>query len=255
MITSQTVTTMEGLTAIVTGAGSGIGLATARQLSSEGVRVFGFDIEEGEMAGVAEWVSCDVGDTASVEHALTVVTTSVERLDILINNAGIGAIGSVEFATDDEWTRVLNVNVVGLSRVTAAALPLLRHSSVAAVVNTCSVAAAVGLPDRDVYTASKGAVQALTMAMAADYLREGIRVNCVNPGTADTPWVTRLLDQAEDPVAERSALERRQPSGRLVSAEEVASAICFLAHPRQAAMTGTVLAVDGGMHSLRIRAE
>lgn len=246
---------LEGLTAIVTGAASGIGLATARQLAAGGVRVFGLDLVEGGMAGAAEWVPCDVGDSLSVEQAVARVASHIDRLDILINNAGIGSIGSVEAATDDEWTRVLNVNVVGLSRVTAAALHLLRRSSVSAVVNTCSVAAAVGLPDRAVYTASKGAVQALTMAMAADYLREGIRVNCVNPGTADTPWVTRLLDQADDPVAERSALERRQPSGRLVSADEVASAICFLAHPRQAAMTGTVLAVDGGMHSLRVRAE
>lgn len=248
-------TTMHGLVAVVTGAGSGIGLATARLLASEGVRVFGFDLREGEMGGVAEWVSCDVGDSESVARAMARVAEATDRLDIVINNAGIGAIGTIETATDDEWASVLNVNVVGLSRVTAAALPMLRRSSSAAVVNTCSVAAAVGLPERAVYTASKGAVQALTMSMAADYLREGIRVNCVNPGTADTPWVSRLLDQADDPVAERSALEKRQPTGRLVSADEVASAICFLAHPRQTAVTGTVLAVDGGMHSLRIRAE
>ena len=255
MVTSSPVDTLEGLTAIVTGAGSGIGLATARQLSSQGARVFGFDLVEGEMAGDAEWVSCDIGVTESVASAMEVVTARAGRLDILINNAGVGAIGSIEAATDDEWARVLNINVVGIARVTSAAMSLLRRSSVAAVVNTCSVAAAVGLPDRAVYTASKGAVQALTMAMAADYLREGIRVNCVNPGTADTPWVTRLLDQSEDPIAERSALEKRQPSGRLVSADEVASAICFLANPRQEAITGTVLAVDGGMASLRIRAE
>lgn len=246
---------MRGLIAVVTGAGSGIGLATARLLAAEGVRVFGFDLREGEMAGAAEWIPCDVGDSESVTRAMAQVADSSDRLDIVINNAGIGAIGSIEAATDEEWASVLNVNVVGLSRVTAAALPMLRRSAAAAVVNTCSVAAAVGLPERAVYTASKGAVQALTMAMAADYLREGIRVNCVNPGTADTPWVSRLLDKADDPVAERSALEKRQPTGRLVSADEVASAICFLAHPRQAAITGTVLAVDGGMHSLRIRAE
>jgi NAD(P)-dependent dehydrogenase (short-subunit alcohol dehydrogenase family) len=160
----------------------------------------------------------------------------------------------VEDGTDDEWHNVLNVNVVGIARVTQAALPLLRASSWAAIVNTCSIAATVGLPQRAIYSASKGAVQALTLAMAADYIHEGIRVNCVNPGTADTPWVGRLLDLASDPTAERNALEQRQPSGRLVTAEEVASSIRFLASPAQRATTGTILAVDGGMDGLRVQA-
>ena len=102
-------------------------------------------------------------------------------------------------------------------------------------------------------SASKGAVLALTMAMAADHVREGIRVNCVNPGTADTPWVGRLLDVAEDPAAERAALEARQPMGRLVSADEVAHAIAYLASPRSGSTTGTALEVDGGVTHLRIR--
>jgi 2-keto-3-deoxy-L-fuconate dehydrogenase len=103
------------------------------------------------------------------------------------------------------------------------------------------------------YSASKGAVQSLTLAMAADYAREGIRVNCVNPGTVDTPWVARLLDAAPDPRAERAALEARQPLGRMVSATEVADAIAYLASPRAASTTGTVLTVDGGMAGLRVR--
>jgi NAD(P)-dependent dehydrogenase (short-subunit alcohol dehydrogenase family) len=105
------------------------------------------------------------------------------------------------------------------------------------------------------YSASKGAVYSLTLAMAADHLREGIRVNCVNPGTADTPWVGRLLDSAPDPQAERAALNARQPSGRLVSADEVASAIAYLASPAAAAVSGASIAVDGGMQGLRLRAE
>ena len=121
------------------------------------------------------------------------------------------------------------------------------------MVNTCSIAATAGLPDRAVYSASKGAVLSLTLAMAADHLREGIRVNCVNPGTADTPWVARLLDSAPDPVAERAALEARQPSGRLVTPEEVAFAVLYLAGPHAGATTGTSLAVDGGMAGLRLR--
>jgi NAD(P)-dependent dehydrogenase (short-subunit alcohol dehydrogenase family) len=121
------------------------------------------------------------------------------------------------------------------------------------VVNTSSVAATAGLPQRAVYSASKGAVAALTRAMAADHVAEGIRVNSVSPGTADTPWVQRLLAAADDPAAERTALENRQPHGRLVAAEEVADAVAYLAGPRSRSTTGTSLDVDGGMQNLRLR--
>lgn len=154
---------------------------------------------------------------------------------------------------DDEWFRVLDVNVVGIARVSAAALPYLRRSKTPAIVNTSSIAATHGLPQRALYSASKGAVAALTRAMAADHLREGIRVNCVSPGTADTPWVGRLLDAADDPAAERQALEARQPHGRLVTAEEVAASIIFLADPANGSTSGTALPVDGGMHDLLLR--
>ncbi len=238
----------DGLTAIVTGAGSGIGLATARLLNNSGAKVYGFDISEGEMTGIATWVKCDISDSDSVEKAFKGITS----LDILINNAGIGAAGSVEDAKDEEWLKVLNINVVGLARVSRNAIPLLRKSKSAAIVNTCSVAAIVGIPKRAIYTASKGAVLSLTLAMAADHLADGIRVNCVNPGTADTPWVSRLLANAADATAERKALEARQPHGRLVSPEEVAQAICFLASPSQGSTTGTTLNIDGGLHGIRI---
>jgi NAD(P)-dependent dehydrogenase (short-subunit alcohol dehydrogenase family) len=129
---------------------------------------------------------------------------------------------------------------------------LLRKSKAASITNVCSVAATAGIPKRALYSATKGAVLSLTLAMANDHIAEGIRVNCVNPGTADTPWVQRLLAQAADPEAERKALEARQPMGRLVSAEEVARALCYLASPLQGSTTGTSLAVDGGMQGLRI---
>jgi len=238
----------QDLTAIVTGAGSGIGLATATLLKERGARVFGFDLQVGGMSDVATWVKCDVGDSQSVVEAFT----SIPKLDVLINNAGIGASGSIEVAQDDEWLRVFNINVVGIARVSRTALPLLRQSQFAAIVNTCSVAATAGIPNRAIYSASKGAVLSLTLAMANDHLVDRIRVNCVNPGTADTPWVQRLLAQSNNPQGEREALEARQPMGRLVSAEEVANAICYLASPLQASTTATSITIDGGMQGLRV---
>jgi NAD(P)-dependent dehydrogenase (short-subunit alcohol dehydrogenase family) len=148
---------------------------------------------------------------------------------------------------------VLDVNVVGMVRVSRAALPALRNSSAAAIVNTASIAATAGLQQRVLYSASKGAVAAMTRAMAADLLSDGIRVNAVNPGTADTPWIGRLLAKAADPAAERAALEARQPHGRLVSPDEVAAAIAYLASPAAASVNGVALAVDGGMEFLRPR--
>jgi NAD(P)-dependent dehydrogenase (short-subunit alcohol dehydrogenase family) len=129
---------------------------------------------------------------------------------------------------------------------------LLRASKSAAIVNTASIAAIDGIPNRAAYSASKGAVMTLTLAMANDHLADGIRVNAVNPATTDTPWVKKLLDQSADAKAARAALEARQPMGRLVSPTEIANAIIFLASPLQASITGTAINIDGGMHSLRI---
>ena len=241
-----------GLTAVVTGAGSGIGLAVATALHKSGAKVFGLDLNGGDMEKVATWILCDVGSDESVTQAFVQIAKNTDVIDIVVNNAGIGAVGTVEDASTAEWERVLNINVVGISRVSAAVMPFLRRSKSAAIVNTCSVVATVGLPNRAIYSASKGAVLSLTLAMAADAISEGIRVNCVNPGTADTPWVGRLLSTASDPAKERVALEARQPMGRLVTAEEVASAIMYLASPAQSSTTGTVLAIDGGLHGLRI---
>jgi 2-keto-3-deoxy-L-fuconate dehydrogenase len=241
-----------GLTAIVTGGASGIGLATARLLAARGARVACLDLDPG-VDQPLHGIRCDVTDDASVRTAVTSVAENFGGVDIVVNNAGIGAQGTVEDNTDAEWSQVFDVNVQGMVRVSRAALPYLRQSAHAAIVNLCSIAATAGLPQRALYSATKGAVLSLTLAMAADHVRDGIRVNCVNPGTADTPWIGRLLAQAADPAAERAALEARQPTGRMVAADEVAAAIAYLASPLASATTGTSLAVDGGMQGLRLR--
>ncbi|MFI6541492.1 SDR family NAD(P)-dependent oxidoreductase [Nonomuraea sp. NPDC050547] len=239
------------LKAIVTGGGSGIGLAAATALAAKGMTVACLDVNPPGEPYIG--IKADVTDDAQVRAAIAEAADRLGGIDVLINNAGIGAQGTIEDNPDEEWRKVFDVNVFGMVRVARAALPYLRRSEHAAIVNTCSIAATAGLPNRALYSATKGAVMSLTLAMAADHVREGIRVNCVNPGTADTPWVARLLDAADDPEAERRALNARQPMGRLVSAEEVAAAIAYLAGPEAAATTGTVLAVDGGMHGLRLR--
>jgi len=242
-----------GLVAIVTGGASGLGAAIADRLRRGGAMVAVFDLRPDAAPHADLAVAVDVADDASVRAGVERVAAELGRIDVLVNNAGIGAQGTVEANADDEWLRVLDVNVVGMARVSRAALPHLRRSPAAAIVNTSSIAATAGLPERALYSASKGAVAALTRAMAADHLREGIRVNAVNPGTADTPWVGRLLDAAPDPAAERAALEARQPHGRLVSAAEVADAVAYLASPASGSTTGIALAVDGGMSELRLR--
>ncbi|MGI8768177.1 MAG: SDR family NAD(P)-dependent oxidoreductase [Propionibacteriaceae bacterium] len=242
----------DDLVAVVTGGASGIGLATGRLLRERGATVVSFDRDEAPDAGITS-VRVDVTDDATVTAGVQQVLDAFGRLDIVINNAGIGARGAVGDNDLDEWQRVFDVNVFGMVRVTRAALPALRASKHAAVVNTCSIAGTAGLPQRALYSASKGAVLSLTQAMAADHVREGIRVNCVCPGTADTPWVGRLLESATDPAAERAALDARQPHGRLVSADEVAHAIAYLASPLASSTVGHALCVDGGMQALRLR--
>ncbi|MQA12025.1 MAG: SDR family oxidoreductase [Pseudonocardiaceae bacterium] len=246
-------TEFDGLVAAVTGGASGIGASVATALREQGAEVAALDMNPADRADGVLPVRADVTDDASVRHAIDTVLDRFGRLDILVNNAGVGAQGTVEDNDDAEWFRVLDVNVLGMVRTSRAALPHLRRSPAAAVVNTASIAATAGLPQRALYSASKGAVLALTRAMAADHLAEGIRVNCVHPGTADTPWIDRLLASAPDPEAERAALNARQPHGRLVSPDEVAQAVLYLANPRSGSTTGVGLEVDGGMQELRLR--
>jgi NAD(P)-dependent dehydrogenase (short-subunit alcohol dehydrogenase family) len=247
-----------GMAALVTGGASGIGAAVAALLLARGARVAVLDRD---IRGVPEGclaLEADVTDDGGVRRAVDAAVAEFGALHTVVSNAGVGAVGTVADNDDDEWRRVLDVNVLGMVRVARHALPHLRRAAAArpgavSVTHTCSVAATAGLEQRALYSASKGAVLSLTLAMAADHVREGIRVNCVNPGTADTPWVGRLLARADDPAAERAALAARQPGGRLVTAAEVAAAVGYLASPAAAAVTGTALAVDGGLQGVRLR--
>lgn len=244
----------DGLVAIVTGGASGIGAAIVERLRSGGAKVAIFDINQLENVDENSLsVAVNVSNDESVRNGVEATIEKFGQIDIVVNNAGIGAQGTVTANDDAEWLRVFDVNVFGMARLTRAAIPHLLKSNSGAVVNISSIAATAGLPERVLYSATKGAVSAMTRAMAADYIRLGVRVNAVNPGTADTPWVANLLSKAENPEAERAALNARQPHGRLVMASEIADAVAYLASPLSGSTTGTSIAVDGGMQDLRLR--
>lgn len=243
---------LHGVIAAVTGAGSGIGLATVERFVAEGAVVAAIDVQPPPAGASVLPLLADVTDGASLAAAADACAERFGGCDVLVANAGIGSVGTVEDNDDDEWHRVYDVNVVGVVRTARAFLPLLRRSDAGAIVTTASIVSTTGLPRRACYGASKGAVLALTMAMAADLAPERIRVNAVCPGTVDTPWVGRLLEQSGDPGAARAALVARQPIGRLGTAEEIAAAIAFLADPANGYVTGTALAIDGGISGFQI---
>jgi 2-keto-3-deoxy-L-fuconate dehydrogenase len=238
------------LVAIVTGGSSGIGEATAKLLQLRGAKVFVFDKNKPiNPINNVKYLVCDITNTEDVNKCVNEV--SKDGLDILINNAGIGVTGNVTQASDSEWHKVLDVNVVGTARMSAAAIPFLRKSKSAAIVNVSSTVSLGGFSQIAVYSASKGAINALTLAMAADHIREGIRINCVVPATADTPWVERFLQNSPDPQKQKQEIIAMQPMQRLVTAYEIAHAVCYLASPLSSSTTGTILNVDGGVSGLR----
>lgn len=242
-----------GLAVVVTGGGSGIGRATSARFLALGAKVAVIDLDPSGAPEGSVRVRADIADRAQVEQAVAECAQQLSGIDVVVNNAGISAVGDVTANDDEEWARVLSINVTAIARVSAAALPHLRRSGCASIVNMSSIAATAGLQERVLYSATKGAVQAMTMAMATDHLGDAIRVNCVNPGTVATEFVDRMLQKFPDPVAERKALDARQPTGRMVTPEEVAETVVFLASPLNTSTTGTSVAVDGGMQGLRAR--
>lgn len=230
-----------GRIVVITGSAGGIGSALVTHFTSMGDTAVGLDLIDG----------FDVTEPAMCEEAVERIVADYGRLDVLCNNAGVGAVGDVVTATPDDWESVFRVNVFGMANMCRAVLPVMRAAGHGAVVNTCSVVASVGLVERAVYAASKGAVLALTRSMAADEVSNGIRVNCVSPGTVSSPWVERLVEASPDPDAGYAALRRRQPLGRLVSCEEVAHAVAYLADD-STFTTGADFLLDGGIAGVRI---
>lgn len=241
---------------VVTGAGSGIGQCTALAFAQEGGVVVAADRSVEAAAatvkliessgGKAIAVACDVTRASDCEQAVAKALQLTGRLDVLINNAGIGHSGTVLATDEATWNAVMAVNVNGTFLMSKAALPTMIKQGAGAIVNTASIAGIKGLPDRAVYCTAKFAIVGLTRAMALDHVAQGVRVNCVCPGTTDTPWIAERLGQATNPDAARAALVARQPMGRLGLPTEIATAILFLASDESSFTTGSALAVDGG---------
>lgn len=242
----------DGARALVTGGASGIGRATAAELVRRGARVTVVDQRDVPPSAGVHGILADITRNDQVSAAVADAAARMGGIDVVANVAGVAAVGTISDNSDEEWFRVLDVNLLGLKRVSAAALPFLRRSAHPAIVNVSSAAARNGLADRALYSASKGAVLSLSLAMAADHVRDGVRVNVVCPGTVDTPWLAELIAGAVDPDAQTEVFRGRHPIGRLLSAAEVANAILYLASPRSGSTTGTVLDIDGGLTTLRV---
>lgn len=244
--------------AVITGAASGIGAATAQLFAAEGASVVVADKDEAAAQKMAQTLpvcagayavamSVDVADSSSVRQLLHSTHEQFGRVDVLVNNAGFGLASTVEHTSEEDWTRIMRVNVDGVFFGCKYAIPLMREQGGGVIVNTASVAGLVGLRDRAAYCASKGAVIALTRAMALDHAAENIRINCVAPGTVQSPYFTDMLVKADDPQALLQQLSARQPVMRLGQPEEIAKAILFLASADSSFSIGSVLVADGGL--------
>ncbi len=250
---NQTNGKLDGKVALITGGGSGIGRAISILFASEGARVATASLtlahaeETAQLAG-GETIplQVDVSEEEGVKRMVDQTLTRFGRIDILCNNAGIGTTKSIVEVEPEEWDRVFAVNVRGVYLSTRAVLPQMIERRSGIIVNIASVLGLVGVPKRAAYCASKGAVITLTKQVATDFAEQGIRCNCVCPGTVDSPWVGRLLDATENPEESRRALEQRHPLNRLATTGEIAHAALYLASDDAAFMTGSALVMDGG---------
>jgi NAD(P)-dependent dehydrogenase (short-subunit alcohol dehydrogenase family) len=239
--------------ALVTGAASGIGRATATLFAAQGARVVIADRDgagaarlAAELGNAAIWVA---GDVSKPEDASAMVRAAEKKfggLNILVNNAGFGRLGTVETTEIEDWHAVMNVNVNGVFLCSRFAVPVLRANGGGSIINLASTISVVGIPNRAAYVAAKGAVAALTRAMAIDHAKDGIRVNSIAPGVIDSAYYDQMLKQVPDPEAFVQGLKARSPLNRMGSPEDIASAILYLASDESAFATGSMLTVDGG---------
>lgn len=244
---------LEGKTAIVTGAGAGIGEATVKLLASKGVNVVCNDISDSGMRVVDDIKAVGGeaiflrGDISNEQFTQQLVTQTIEKyglLDIIVNNAGIVIPGRVDNTSLRDWDRTMEVNVRGVYLLSRFSVPHLRKTQ-GVIINVASAVAMMGAKDRAAYTASKGALTALTRAMAVDYMEDKIRVNCICPGTTDTPSLKERLAKLPDPEGARKQFIERQPLRRFGRPDEIAEGIMYLIQAEFC--TGTCLSVDGGM--------
>lgn len=244
----------DGRRIVVTGGSSGVGRACVELLLREGAKVASVDIQAtppGDLPPTLE-VIADVRDSAALERAFAEVADELGGIDVLVNNAGVSFVGGIEDGTEDDWLRVIDINLLGYMRATRAALPHLRASDAASIVNISSTTATSGFRRRALYSATKGAIEAMTRSMAADLVAESITVNAVNPGTVDTPFMTELAARSDDPEAMRAAFDARQPIGRMVRPVEVARAVAYCAHAENRSLVGSTIVVDGGILGLHL---
>ena len=237
-------TTLAGKIALITGAGAGIGRATAEAFLREGARVVATDRDPAALAGLAaEQRALDVTDPAAV----SALAAALGRIDILVNCAGFVETGTLLDNDEAQWTRSFEVNVFAMARVIKAFLPAMLGGGGGAIVNIASVAGSLkGVPGRCIYGASKAAVIGLTKSVAIDFIARGIRCNAICPGTVDTPSLQQRLADTGDYAAARAAFNARQPMGRLGAAEEIAAMALYLASDAGAFATGQTFVIDGG---------
>jgi NAD(P)-dependent dehydrogenase (short-subunit alcohol dehydrogenase family) len=245
---------LEGKRAIVTGAGSGIGRAIALRLASEGASVVLSDVDEGAVEAVASEIEgetmvhkTDVTRSSDVETLISRAVSVWGGLDVMVNNAGVGVAGNTTNTSEEDYERVMDVCLRGTFLGMKYAIPAIRDSGGGSVINMSSVAALVGIADRAVYSAAKGAILAITRAAAIDHVGENVRVNCIAPGTVDTPWIGRITAGYDDPEEARANMQARQPHGRFVTPEEIAAMAAYLASDESASVIGACMIVDGGV--------
>jgi NAD(P)-dependent dehydrogenase (short-subunit alcohol dehydrogenase family) len=240
---------LEGRVALVTGAATGIGRATARRLAEDGAVVVAAVADDGQRRDVAasfDALVLDVRSEPGWEAAVAHAEHAHGGLDILVNNAGIHRSAAALETTREVWDEVMAVNLWGTFLGCRAAIPAMRRRGGGAIVNLASINALDGVPGALAYSASKGGVAAMTRALAMEHVGDGIRVNCVCPGSVATPIVERIIAQAPDPEARRANMVARHPMNRIGRPEEVAAVIALLASDDASFMTGLAVPVDGG---------